>query len=65
MSVPHIKMENKARRGGIRICHRPWTKHQNYILVQTNVRKISVAIIQAEKHILNDGIYPEQRFKSY
>lgn len=57
--------ENKAIGGEIRICHRPWTKNQNYILVQTNVHKIRVAIIQAEKHILKDGIYPKQRFKSH
>lgn len=38
-------------------------KNQNYILGQTNVYKISVALIQAEKRIFKDGIYPEQRFK--
>lgn len=65
VSVLFVKMKNKARGGGIRICHRPWTKNQNYILVQTNVHKISVAAVQAEKHIFKDGIYPEQRFKSH
>lgn len=65
VSVLYVKMKNKARGGGIRICHRPWTKNQNYVLVQTNVRKISVATVQAEKHIFKDGIYPEQRFKSH
>lgn len=29
------------------------------------VHKITVAIIQAEQHIVEYGIYPEQRFKSY
>jgi hypothetical protein len=65
MSELYTKKEKKTRRGEIRICPRLWTISQNYIAVQTNIHKTNVAIIQAEKHIVKDGIYPKQRFKSH